>query len=118
MGKKKDKKAGKDIDTAAIVAEVEEQIVTLGIPQITKSPRTPNRPFKRVDESRANQWKQQFSDNSFDSKIGDEYGRKASEVLVRVRGKDFRHEKTKRKRAYSGGPITHNVNSFQFEDSD
>ncbi len=37
-------------------------------------------------------------------------------VSVQVRGKDFRHEKTKKKRgSYRGGAIDHSVNSFKFE---
>jgi hypothetical protein len=36
-----------------------------------------------------------------------------------VRGKDFRHEKTKKKRGtYRGGQIDHAVNSFKFESDD
>jgi hypothetical protein len=39
---------------------------------------------------------------------GGGYGAKASAVLLQVRGKDFRHEKTKRKRgSYTGGTAMH-----------
>ena len=39
--------------------------------------------------------------------------------LTQVRGKDFRHEKTKKKRgSYKGGLIDNNVNSFKFESDD
>ena len=45
----------------------------------------------------------------------DGYGAKASEKLVQVRGKDFRHEKTKKKRgSYRGGSITLESNSFKY----
>ena len=38
---------------------------------------------------------------------------------VQVRGKDFRHEKTKKKRgSYRGGVIDHAVNSFKFDSDD
>ena len=38
---------------------------------------------------------------------------------MQVRGKDFRHEKTKKKRGtYRGGQIDHSVNSFKFESDD
>lgn len=42
------------------------------------------------------------------------------QVLGQVRGKDFRHEKTKKKRgSYRGGAIESGaVNSFKFENSD
>ena len=47
------------------------------------------------------------------------YGAKASSVLLQVRGKDFRHEKTKKKRgAYRGGEITFESNSFKYDDDD
>lgn len=38
---------------------------------------------------------------------------------MQVRGKDFRHEKTKKKRgSYKGGLIDNAVNSFKFESDD
>jgi hypothetical protein len=47
----------------------------------------------------------------------DGYGAKASNVLMQVRGKDFRHEKTKKKRgSYTGGNITMASNSFKYDD--
>ena len=49
----------------------------------------------------------------------DGWGAKASEVLLRVRGKDFRHEKTKNKRGtYKGGSVTLASNSIKFDNSD
>jgi hypothetical protein len=47
----------------------------------------------------------------------DGYGAKASAVLMTVRGKDFRHEKTKKKRgSYRGGEITLASNSFKYSE--
>ena len=47
----------------------------------------------------------------------DGYGAKANKVLIAVKGKDFRHEKTKKKRgSYRGGEITLASNSFKYED--
>ena len=47
----------------------------------------------------------------------DEWGRQANADLSKVQGKDFRHEKTKKKRgSYKGGPINTSVNSFKFND--
>lgn len=41
------------------------------------------------------------------------------EAQVQVRGKDFRHEKTKKKRGtYRGGAIDNAINSFKFESDD
>ncbi len=46
----------------------------------------------------------------------DGYGAKANKVLATVKGKDFRHEKTKRKRStYRGGQITLESNSFKYD---
>ncbi len=58
-----------------------------------------------------------FSDeNTFGT---DGYGFKANKVLATVKGKDFRHEKTKRKRgSYRGGSITLASNSFKYDDED
>ena len=40
-------------------------------------------------------------------------------MLLRVRGKDFRHEKTKKKRGtYKGGSVTLASNSIKFDNSD
>jgi len=56
-------------------------------------------------------------DNSFESKGGyDQWGKKAAASLGAVKGKDFRREKTKKKRgSYGGGVINTGVNSFKFE---
>lgn len=52
-----------------------------------------------------------------DQKQFGESGYKASAVLSQVRGKDFRHEKTKKKRgSYRGGEITLSSNSFKYAD--
>ena len=60
-------------------------------------------------------------DNSYEARFGEGgYGAKANAKLRTVRGKDFRHEKTKRKRGtYRGGTIdTSSGTSFRFPDSD
>lgn len=45
------------------------------------------------------------------------YGAKASNVLIKVRGKDFRREKTKKKRGnYMGGRISFDVKSTTFDE--
>jgi hypothetical protein len=48
------------------------------------------------------------------------WGFKAQQVLGAVRGKDFRHEKTKKKRgSYKGGNIDpHATFSYKFESDD
>ncbi|EPR57858.1 SRP40, C-terminal domain-containing protein [Toxoplasma gondii GT1] len=80
------------------------------------------RRFKRVDESK---WvekikKEDLKDNSFWNKKDDSFAVKAAHDLGKVRGRDFRHEKTKKKRAsWKGcGEIPMTVNSIQFDSSD
>jgi len=79
-----------------------------------------NTPFRRVtDDDKKFLNNERLTDNSFWSKNGDLYGQKANEVLQKVRGKDFRHQKTKKKKgSYRGGPIERGVNSFKFQYSD
>ena len=58
--------------------------------------------------------------NALHGQFGEDgYGAKASKKLLTVRGKDFQHEKTKKKRgSYRGGEITLKSNSFKYEDSE
>jgi len=85
----------------------------------TNQPRNSGEAFKRVDaEFWSNEIITGLEDNSYHKQFGsDGFGAKASAVLSQVRGKDFRHEKTKRKRGtYHGGIITLASNSFKYED--
>jgi hypothetical protein len=62
-----------------------------------------------------------LQDNSYWAKGGADsgYGAKAQEVLGQVRGRGFRHEKTKKKRGtYRGGQIDLQTHSIKFNDSD
>jgi hypothetical protein len=64
-------------------------------------------PFQRVDSDFWGEEAQKsggaMADNSYENAFGgDGFGLKASEKLLTVRGKDFRHEKTKRKRSFNG----------------
>jgi len=73
--------------------------------------------FQRVKEE---EWlgKKGAWDNSYVGTFGEDgWGYKAQEVLGKVRGKDFRHEKTKKKRGtYRGGKIDNmGSNSIKFE---
>jgi len=60
----------------------------------------------------------ELADNSYAGTFGGGgWGAKANDVLARVKGKDFRHEKTKKKRgSYRGGEITMASNSFKYDD--
>jgi len=78
-------------------------------------------PFRRVSDD----WMPKSAEllnNSYNATFGERgWGARAESVLGQVRGKDFRHEKTKKKRGgYRGGAIdTDTVHSFKFNsDSD
>ncbi|KAH0481100.1 MAG: uncharacterized protein KVP18_003565 [Porospora cf. gigantea A] len=76
--------------------------------------------FQRVDSSKY-QERMLVVDNSYAANYkNDAFAAKAAEELGRVRGRDFRHEKSKKKRAgwRSGGSLTDGSNSFKFPESD
>ena len=80
-------------------------------------------PFSRLQDGNweAEVGKLSEVDNSYEARFGEGgYGAKANEKLRTVRGKDFRHEKTKRKRGtYRGGIIDMSSGtSFKFANSD
>jgi hypothetical protein len=92
-------------------------------PQAQKQKGGQGSPFKRVNVEEAyellSKEDKELHDNSYMAKFGGGgYGAKANDVLSKVRGKDFRHEKTKKKRgSYRGGLIDINSNnSYKFED--
>ncbi|KAL0927938.1 hypothetical protein M5K25_002163 [Dendrobium thyrsiflorum] len=77
--------------------------------------------FQRVKVEEVQYADERMQDNSYwaldDSGSG--YGAKAQEVLGQVRGRDFRHEKTKKKRGtYRGGKIDLQSHSIKFNYSD
>ncbi|CAN6454879.1 unnamed protein product [Victoria cruziana] len=77
--------------------------------------------FRRVNPDEVTFADERLQDNSYWAKSGAEsgYGAKAQEVLGQVRGKDFRHEKTKKKRgSYRGGLIDLQTHSIKFSYSD
>lgn len=88
-----------------------------------KSERKAGTPFTRMQDG---DWEKKVGklsevDNSYEARFGEGgYGAKANEKLRTVVGKDFRHEKTKRKRGtYRGGVIDTGMGtSFKFEHSD
>nr|XP_046917161.1 nucleolar and coiled-body phosphoprotein 1-like [Dermatophagoides farinae] len=82
----------------------------------TGSEKKTNTPFRRVNVEQVEIARPDLRDNSFNSKRGfDRWGEQAAAKLSTVRGKDFRREKTKKKRgSYGGGPINMGVNSIKF----
>ncbi|KAI3496231.1 hypothetical protein L1887_38586 [Cichorium endivia] len=87
---------------------------------VTNEPKTINA-FQRVKIDQVEFAHEKLQDNSYWAKDGAEvgYGAKAQEVLGQVRGRDFRHEKTKKKRgSYRGGLIDLQSHSIKFDYSD
>lgn len=77
--------------------------------------------FQRVKIDEVEFADERLQDNSYWAKAGAEigYGAKAQEVLGQVKGRDFRHEKTKKKRgSYRGGQIDLQSHSVKFNYSD
>ncbi|CAL0330320.1 unnamed protein product [Lupinus luteus] len=83
--------------------------------------KTAKKAFQRVEADKVEFADERLQDNSYWAKDGAEsgYGAKAQEILGQVRGKDFRHEKTKKKRGtYRGGQIDLYSHSVKFNYSD
>merc|ERR1712182_153193 len=88
----------------------------------TKEKETPTR-FRRVESEK---WEAMIKDEKLritahKDKGGDAWGDKAAEDLLKVKGKDFRKEMAKKKKASwrGGGAIDQGVNSIKFDsDSD
>lgn len=83
-------------------------------------PKTVNA-FQRVKVDAVAYADERLQDNSYWAKDGAEigYGAKAQEVLGQVKGRGFRHEKTKKKRgSYRGGQIDLQSHSVKFNYSD
>ncbi|KAJ6813125.1 suppressor protein SRP40 [Iris pallida] len=77
--------------------------------------------FQRVKVDEVKFADERLQDNSYWAldKTGSGYGAKAQEVLGQVRGRDFRHEKTKKKRgSYRGGQIDFESKSIKFDSDD
>ncbi|NP_001168628.2 uncharacterized protein [Zea mays] len=78
-------------------------------------------PFQRIKVDDVRFADDRLQDNSYWAKGGADtgYGAKAQEILGQVKGRGFRHEKTKKKRGtYRGGQIDLQTHSIKFENSD
>lgn len=83
-------------------------------------PKTVNA-FQRVKIDEVEFVDERLQDNSYWAKDGSEsgYGAKAQEILGQVKGRGFRHEKTKKKRgSYRGGQIDLQSHSIKFNYAD
>lgn len=77
--------------------------------------------FQRVKADEVKFADERLQDNSYWAKAGAEngYGAKAQEILGAVKGRGFRHEKTKKKRgSYRGGQIDFESHSIKFNYDD
>lgn len=97
--------------------------VSLNLKDDQRESNTPKtaKSFQRVKVEEVKFSDPRFQDNSYWGKDGAEngYGAKAQEVLGHVKGKDFRHEKTKKKRgSYTGGMTDLQSYSTKFSYSD
>merc|ERR1719259_1199480 len=93
-----------------------------------KTEKAPIVPFSRVDHDK---WVSSIKDDrlkdnthkakdKFGESVGDSWGDAAAEDMLKVKGKGFRKEMAKKKRASwrGGGEIDQGVNSIAFPDSD
>lgn len=72
--------------------------------------------FKRI-KSNTEGLPTELADNSYRPESHNDFGVRAQQSFSKVKGKQFKHEKTKKKRgSYTGGIISTNVKSFKFED--
>lgn len=81
--------------------------------------RKPNAPFRRVVAENVEFNDPRLKDNSFNPKEGkDKFAEKAYNDFRSVKGKNFRKEKTKKKKGnYRGGPINQDVMSIRIFDN-
>ncbi|XP_072986767.1 uncharacterized protein [Typha latifolia] len=87
----------------------------------SSEPKTTINAFQRVKVEEVKFADEKLQDNSYWAKGGADsgYGAKAQGILGQVRGRDFRHEKTKKKRGtYRGGQIDLQSHSVKFNYSD
>uniref|UniRef100_A0A0R3VU21 SRP40_C domain-containing protein n=1 Tax=Taenia asiatica TaxID=60517 RepID=A0A0R3VU21_TAEAS len=101
-------------------ADVDSTLKKLTVVAGTETPNSFKQrlPFRRVEDDACDVLPE-LADNSFAAKKGAQgsWGERADMTLKFTRGKDFRHEKTKKKRGtYSGGVISTAVCSFKFKE--
>lgn len=114
--KKRDLEVAQETDKAAVAAAQDDSFVdgngNEDYPEEKKR-------FSRIKDEQKSFQDALIQDNTYDAVFaGTGYGAKANDKLKTVRGKDFRHEKTKKKRgSYRGGAIDDEVvNSVEFSD--
>jgi len=124
---KKKQKVQEDAKETEEPAEAVQPAPKKGKNKKGKEDRPPPVPFKRIDEEkcRALIKDARLLDNTHKAKVkfgnsaGDSWADKASEDLLKTKGKGFRKEMAKKKRASwrGGGAIDQGVNSVKFADS-
>ncbi|KAM0937265.1 putative transcription factor interactor and regulator LisH family [Dioscorea sansibarensis] len=114
-------KIGNELADADLVKNIEEGGISAKSRKKEKHSVEPKTAFQRVKVDEVKFVDERLQDNSYWAKDGADigYGAKAQEVLGQVRGRDFRHEKTKKKRGtYRGGQIDLQSHSVKFNYSD
>merc|ERR1719320_1942149 len=97
-----------------IKIEVPVQIVQKPQKKPKRKRQQPNRPFQRVRREAVSFINKKLMDNTYNQ--AESFGRKASETLLKVKGKDFVKTKNKHKRKtyFGGGRIDMGVRSIKF----
>ncbi|KAH7673824.1 Srp40 C-terminal protein [Dioscorea alata] len=114
-------KIGNELADADLVKNAKEGGISAKSTKKEKHSAEPKTAFQRVKIDEVKFADERLQDNSYWAKDGADigYGAKAQEVLGQVRGRDFRHEKTKKKRGtYRGGLIDLQSHSVKFNYSD
>lgn len=113
--KKRDLEVAQETDKAAVAAQDDSFVNGNGNEDYPEEKKR----FSRIKDEQKSFQDALIQDNTYDAVFaGTGYGAKANDKLKTVRGKDFRHEKTKKKRgSYRGGAIDDEVvNSVEFSD--
>lgn len=114
-------KESTELETAKPAAKRARKKKDAEEPAVATIPEVPSGRFKRIQDD---VWmerieKEELKENSYTMK-NDEFSLKAAQELKQVKGKNFRTEKMKKKRASwkGSGEISTQVNSIKFDDSD
>lgn len=107
-------------ETTSIEKVVEEEPVSLSKEKISSETCVRNngvrKHFSRIAIDKVRFEKNELADNSYEANNlrGDKFAWKAHNDLIKVKGKAFRHAKTKKKRGNYRGAIDMNVRSIKF----
>jgi len=113
--KSETQKAEVEVEVEVEAEDQQDKVTTPIINSKKQKNESPSQPFRRI-RAEDEEVDERLKSNDYSVKNGDWYGQKAYDDLKIVRGKDFRHAKTKKKRGtYRGGEIDLGVRSVKFE---